>query len=268
MAGIADLPADATGLARAEAVARAHLAFAECYRTIGRHAPGGAVAEWDGVTAVASGLAEPQFNRLFLFAPVPRPGAVIARARRFFDEAGLPWCVIASPEAAAGFAPAARESGFLAGPSVPLMVLAPIPHEGKAMPGLEIRRVRDQPEADVFVRTMERGFEARAGLFDVFASPGVWSAEGAAYYLGYSAGEPVATISRVAYACSAGIFNVSTVPRHRRHGVAEAMTWHAVHEALAIGCTSSSLQATRMGMPVYARMGFEHVANYSVWYAR
>lgn len=259
------LPADPATIATA--TARAHLAFVEAFRTLGRHAPDGAVLEWDGVTATASGLAEPQFNRLFVMAPVAHPQVVLARAKEFFAGLGLPWCIVATAEAAVGIEPFVRKAGFRLGYPVPLMVLPAIPESGKELPGLEIRQVRDGREAAVFVRTMERGFESRPGIFEVFATPGIWSAEGAGYYVGYAAGEPVATACCVGYAGSAGIFNVSTVPAHRRRGVGEAMTWHAIRAAAAWGCSSSSLQATRMGMPVYARMGFEHVANYAVWYA-
>lgn len=53
-----------------------------------------------------------------------------------------------------------------------------------------------------------------------------------------------------------GIYNVGTVPRARRRGLATAVTAGQLHQAIARGCRSASLQSTPMAEHVYAALGF------------
>jgi hypothetical protein len=48
----------------------------------------------------------------------------------------------------------------------------------------------------------------------------------------------------------------------RRRGYGEALTWAAVAGGQRAGCTIASLQASALGKPVYARMGFSDVLGY------
>ena len=251
-----------------ELMRASHLAFVETYRSMGRAAPKGGVAEFEGVTAVATGLAEPQFNRLFVIEPPGDPADILDRAGSFFGALRLPWCMIVASEVRDAVDHAARSAKMLLGTPIPLMVMPATMAWEKPPEGLEIQMVTDNGRAETFVRTMEEGFGARHGLFRIFEEPGVWSAAGAGYYIGYLGGIPVATAARMSYARMAGIFNVSTVDGYRRRGIAEAMTRHAALEGTPDGCIASSLQATRMGFPLYQRMGYIPAANYTVWYAR
>ena len=53
-----------------------------------------------------------------------------------------------------------------------------------------------------------------------------------------------------------GIFFVGTRPHARRQGLGAAITQRAVRTGSEAGCRTAVLGASRMGRPVYARLGF------------
>lgn len=60
----------------------------------------------------------------------------------------------------------------------------------------------------------------------------------------------------------AGIYWIATLEGHRGKGFGEAITRAAVRGGIELGCTLASLQASKLGAPVYSRMGFEVRGHY------
>jgi GNAT superfamily N-acetyltransferase len=58
-----------------------------------------------------------------------------------------------------------------------------------------------------------------------------------------------------------GIYNVATHEHARRRGLATALTTHLVNQAVDLGCSTVTLQATPMAERVYAACGFRTVAR-------
>lgn len=58
------------------------------------------------------------------------------------------------------------------------------------------------------------------------------------------------------------VHTVVTDPRHRRRGLAEAVTRALVGALRDRGCSSVELIATAEGLPLYEKLGFEHAAHY------
>jgi GNAT superfamily N-acetyltransferase len=58
-----------------------------------------------------------------------------------------------------------------------------------------------------------------------------------------------------------GIYNVATVPRHRRVGLATALTAWQLHDARDRGLLTASLQATPMAERMYAGVGFRDLGR-------
>jgi len=56
--------------------------------------------------------------------------------------------------------------------------------------------------------------------------------------------------------------NIIVLPEYRGHGIGLAVTKHLVDFFHAKGCASQILIATKMGEPVYRKLGFETVSNY------
>jgi GNAT superfamily N-acetyltransferase len=65
-----------------------------------------------------------------------------------------------------------------------------------------------------------------------------------------------------------GIYFVATAPEAQGRGLATRLLRSALADARARGCTTSSLQATQAGFPVYARCGFRDRCALEMWERR
>jgi GNAT superfamily N-acetyltransferase len=66
----------------------------------------------------------------------------------------------------------------------------------------------------------------------------------------------------------AGVIFVATLPEARGRGLAGGLLAAALVEARDRGCDVSTLQATRMGESVYARLGYERIGAIQMWEKR
>jgi ribosomal protein S18 acetylase RimI-like enzyme len=74
-------------------------------------------------------------------------------------------------------------------------------------------------------------------------------------------GENVAAAMAFDHGADCGIYNVGTLERARRRGLGTALTTLLVHDALARGCRSASLQSTEMAERLYAAVGFRDLGR-------
>jgi len=61
---------------------------------------------------------------------------------------------------------------------------------------------------------------------------------------------------------------VATLPEARGRGISARLCAHALAEARGRGALTSTLQATRLGYPVYARLGYRDVGVLQMWERR
>ena len=74
-------------------------------------------------------------------------------------------------------------------------------------------------------------------------------------------GENVATAMAFDHGGDCGIYNTGTLEHARGRGLATALTALHVHDALARGCQTASLQSTEMAERVYAAVGFRDLGR-------
>jgi ribosomal protein S18 acetylase RimI-like enzyme len=74
-------------------------------------------------------------------------------------------------------------------------------------------------------------------------------------------GENVATAMAFDLGGDCGIYNATTLERARRRGLGAALTALHLHDALARGCQTASLQSTEMAERVYAAVGFRDLGR-------
>lgn len=75
-------------------------------------------------------------------------------------------------------------------------------------------------------------------------------------------GENVATAMAFDHGSDCGIYNTGTLEHVRRRGLATALTALHVHDALARGCQTASLQSTDAAERVYAAVGFRDLGRF------
>jgi len=81
-------------------------------------------------------------------------------------------------------------------------------------------------------------------------------------------GEPVACALVLDHGDDACVSAVATLPGHRGRGLAGAIISRLLASAAERGMRTGSLQASRAGAPVYARLGFEDVGFIELWEQR
>jgi ribosomal protein S18 acetylase RimI-like enzyme len=74
-------------------------------------------------------------------------------------------------------------------------------------------------------------------------------------------GESVATAFGFDHDGDCGIYNLGTLPQWRRRGFGTVVTSTLVHEAVARGCRSASLQSTPTAERMYAALGFRDLGR-------
>ena len=145
--------------------------------------------------------------------------------------------------------------------------LVSVPEDLPVPPGLEIVRVEDKETLQEWIHIASLGFgvaeEFEKVWYDffveaVFEQP-FWT------YLALLNGQPVGTSQLFLSAGVAGIYNVTCVPEARGQGIGAAITQAPLLDARAIGYRVGILQASKLGYPVYRRIGFQDFGKMSVY---
>jgi GNAT superfamily N-acetyltransferase len=87
-------------------------------------------------------------------------------------------------------------------------------------------------------------------------------------YVALHDGEPVATVSTRDSDGDASVWNVATAEAARGQGLSVALMRQALYEAQQRGCATSTLQATKLGAPIYRRCGYEDLGALGMWELR
>jgi GNAT superfamily N-acetyltransferase len=129
--------------------------------------------------------------------------------------------------------------------------------------GLRLARVTSESENRIWVEQNFRGFGNPRNLVDEFYNLMVgmgldWPLRN---YLAYIGEQPVASSTLFLGAGTAGVYYVSTQDEYRGRGIGTALTIAPLMEARDMGYRVGVLQASKMGYPVYKKIGFEATCN-------
>jgi GNAT superfamily N-acetyltransferase len=249
-------------LDRDELIARADENYYAGFRRLATSAENGEVVEGGGLLLIRTGAPVARFNIAFVTRPLREPGAAIERAIAYFDGHELPFVLRVRAGIDDRAERAAESAGLSFRDTVPGMVMVGAPGIPALPSGLEIHAVRDRQTLDDHLTVLAASFGMPLDLARQLLTERVLSVLDDELYVGYVEGAPVASSALITSDRVAGVWNVGCVPAHRKRGLGEAMTWHAVRRGADIGCVMANLQASEMGQPIYARMGFEVVAGY------
>jgi GNAT superfamily N-acetyltransferase len=231
------------------------------YRLLGERSPGASLIERDGVlAAIVPACPNQSVVNAVVYDGVESLLAARDELQATYEQAGVRAWRVWVPESDRAAAELLRRAG----------------HELAAAPRamtLELDELRlDCPEALDGERTdddaalaalNELAYELPEGEFAAALSG--FAGGSAAIYLTYERGEPAACVAVVDEGGDCGIYCVATRPASRGRGLASALMRRALVEARQRGCSTSSLQSSELGFPVYARIGYRDVGPIEVW---
>jgi ribosomal protein S18 acetylase RimI-like enzyme len=87
-------------------------------------------------------------------------------------------------------------------------------------------------------------------------------------YIAHDAGEPVASVVSQDHGGDCSIWWVATVPEARGRGLAPGLMRRALADGRERGCEVTTLQATKLGRPVYERLGYRSLGTIEMWERR
>jgi GNAT superfamily N-acetyltransferase len=248
-------------------LALADLNFAEMCRAISRNA-GGRVLEVDGLVMWSGTHPSPALINGLIRTRDARPpvAEIFDLAERWFGEIGHAYSVHVRLGKDDDLEAAVKERGLERVLDLPVMVYkGPLP-DFKVPDGYTIARVTDAEGVHDVLEAVAAPFEMPDEIASVLARPeSVLSPFTAAVVARDRGGRPVAAAWTLVSHGVAGIGLVGTLEHARGRGLGAAVTWAAMRAGYEMGATSAALQASPMGLPVYARMGYREVGAYRIF---
>jgi len=220
----------------------------------------GIVRSFGPVHVAATGLPISYFNPVFVTASLAGDASPLHAAAELLRERELPFVVHAradldSATLAAVDGLGLTLTGLMPGMAMPLRP-PPAPPQG-----LVIAQATDESFLAGHRIVAAAAFGLPLELVERLMPVALLSVPGVQVYVGMVDGTPVASGLGYRTGDVQGIYNIGTVETARGRGYGEAMTWAAVSRA-APGARLAVLQASAMGLPIYARMGFRTVVEY------
>ena len=236
--------------------------------------PSADVRETAGVAIASAGCAFQMFNAAFFAGAVDSQRELERRltaAEVHFQARGLSWSFWAcegllEPPVRDRAARFFQRRGLQRAAELPAMIAGALRPPRRPAPPLQIRRVASPSERLAFCDIGSTCFHVPIAWFrEIFLWDTVWRSA-LAGYVGYLAGEPVATAATFCDRETVGVYNVGTLPSQRGKGIAEALVRHALEEARReTGLTQTILQSTEQGFRLYEAMGYRAVTKVSVY---
>jgi GNAT superfamily N-acetyltransferase len=124
--------------------------------------------------------------------------------------------------------------------------------------GFQLRRVANEEELSVWHRAIAEGFGMSVQVAEMFA----WNpSDQIRFYTAFLNDEVVGTTALILQNGVAGIYCLSTLPEFRARGIGTALTSLPLLKARKEGYHIGTLQSSKMGLPVYLRLGFQEVCK-------
>ncbi len=197
---------------------------------------------------------------------------LIARADAFFADVGRGYSIkVRDIGPDADLSLACAEGGLVAfGDPVPEMICRRRLDDAVPPAGVVLREVTDEQGVADFISVNGDAYAIYGMppgvLADLFDRPSSLLAdEDTVIVVAYRDEEPVATALTYLSDGIAGLQWVGTVAAVRQMGLGRTVTEWATNVAFDRGATCCTLQASPMGEPVYARLGYETLYHYREW---
>lgn len=225
---------------------------------------GGSVWERDGITAaiVPKAPSRSVFNSVFYEEPDALLGA-LEDLNAAYEAAGVwAWTVFVPDDDLATGEALGREGHVLdAQPRYMGMNISELVDPGPAE-GFEFRESGDRAE---MARLNEIAYGYPPGDFEAVADAPI---DGMRIWFADMDAEPAATLAIVPNGGDALVVWVAAVPEARGRGVGGSLLAHALRAAARDGLETTTLQSTKLGAPVYTRLGYRDLGSAQMWERR
>jgi ribosomal protein S18 acetylase RimI-like enzyme len=218
---------------------------------------------WDGVWAADTKLPAAYPNSATMLRPLAEQEAadVVARLDQFYaDEdvrgSWMLWSAWPTPDL--------TPFGMRAAGQTPLMVRLPSPIPAATTTGLRIVEASTESDLLDLDNVMIHGYPIPELTFPddritdkrAFGGP-------MRFFVGYEGDRPISCAMACIGERELGIYAVATLPDRRGKGYGGAMTLAALAAAPHLPAV---LEASDFGQPIYRRLGFQVVSEYTLWY--
>lgn len=136
--------------------------------------------------------------------------------------------------------------------------------------GITIKVVEDAAEMEQWIYTLSEGSSfppfVTTLLLDILQRQGYHQSEQYRPYCALRDGRVVGTSLLSPGGGLAGIYNVCTQPEERGRGIGRAITLAALRSAYSRGYRHATLQSSKMGLPIYRRLGFEELCTFEFYF--
>ncbi|MGH9746964.1 MAG: GNAT family N-acetyltransferase [Candidatus Acidiferrales bacterium] len=253
-----------------EAIAAAERGLTEAVKQLARRC-GGVVREEEGLLLVAGNHPCPVLVNSAMRTGVMEAGEVLRRAAKFFGEIGNHWETWAREGTDEDIERAAQSAGMRAAAELSGMMLFEKPEAPEAGTEVAVEKVEEMRGVREFTSVAAEAFQDEApGLPELvramFSDPRSLIASDTAAFVVRERGEPVSVAMTIVRKSVAWIGWVATRPAARGRGLGNLATAAASRAGFEMGAECASLEATKMGAPVYRRLGYREVMRYRTYW--
>ncbi len=158
-----------------------------------------------------------------------------------------------------GFPEALKKAGYeLMVEQTGMLLELPVKDPGNDAHIVRMRR----KDMDLWADTVTRAFEKPDDRLAFYLMA---EREDCYFYAWLEDNTPVGTTLLYTAHANAGIHEVGVFKEHRGKGIAKALVYHALRQAISDGAAISTLQASPVGKPLYASMGYTEVSTIQNW---
>jgi len=231
--------------------------------TVMAEGTGGSVWRRDGVTAAIV----PRSPKRSFFNSVlyEDPGALIAsidELARVYDDAGVEAWTVWVPEADTDVAGALESAGHLRD-ATPRAMAMPLGDLQLPDPDPELE-IREEADFELVSSINEVAYGFAPGEFPVLQG----DLGALRTYLGSIDGETLACAGAFTHAGDCEIVYVAVLPEGRGRGISGRLMARALADAAEQGLETTTLQATKLGYPVYVKLGYGDYGELQMWERR
>lgn len=238
--------------------------MAGMFSSLARDASAGHVVEREDVTAaVVPDCPDRSVVNCVVYSDAGSLGAALDGLAHEYDSAGVRAWTVWVPEQDREVAGILERAGHRLDARPAAMVLDLAELDERAAPAAELDLMEPDMADAARVNDAAYGFPGDFERAFTRLPP-----EPAHLYLARGDGLPACTLLTYEEGGECGIYLVATLPGSRGRGLATALVVHALREARDRGCTTSSLQATQRGRPVYHRLGYRDIGAVHMWERR